>query len=285
MSELGGRINGARQRLEGGECGVLVTIECAAGSVPRDADTTMLVFAEDSIGTIGGGALEHSAQRRARAALNEAAGLPDRETIPLGPTIGQCCGGSVVLRFTEVGASNVGLLDEWFQQLMDETIPLWLFGAGHVGRAVVKAMTPLPFRLTWIDSRASIFPNGMEPEVETVRACVPYLEVSRAPAGAMLLVMTHSHAQDFDIVDSALKRADLSFIGLIGSATKRTRFRTRLQARGHSHQTMSRLICPIGIAGIAGKEPEIIAASVAAQLLQLRAAMKGVAPMPVSLTG
>lgn len=284
MTPLAMEIRGARDRLLAGEPGILLTVETTAGSVPRDAGTTMLVFADTIIGTIGGGALEHAAIIRAREVLSGEKTLPDTETIPLGPAIGQCCGGSVVLRYQAQTAVDLKAFDAWLARTKMDAASLWLFGAGHVGKAVIQAMAPLGFRLTWIDSRPRMFPDTTR-EVEFLISRAPHLEVAHAPAAAMVLVMTHSHAQDFDIIDAALKRADLGFIGLIGSATKRARFIARLKARGHTEPALGRLVCPIGIAGITGKEPATIAASVAAQALRLREASLAGAPMPISLTG
>jgi xanthine dehydrogenase accessory factor len=278
-------IAAAKRRIEAGDSAVLVSVEATAGSAPRDNGTAMLVFADDLVGTIGGGMLEHKAIARAREALNTTTTLPDVETIPLGPAIGQCCGGSVVLGYRLQQAANLGALDDWLGRVHAGATALWLFGAGHVGKAVVNAVTPLGFGITWIDSRPRIFPDGGNAAFQTLSSRAPHLEVARTPAGAAILVMTHSHAQDLDIIDAALKRMDLGFVGLIGSATKRARFLSRLKARGHSEQALARLVCPIGILGITGKEPEVIAVSVAAQLLAHREANVAVTPQPMSMTG
>lgn len=144
---------------------------------------------------------------------------------------------------------------------------LYLFGAGHVGRAVVRALEPLPFRVTWIDSRENAFPDGLPRHIVTVPSSAPPAEVDGAPKGAFFLVMTHSHPLDLDICARVLERNDFAYLGLIGSETKRARFASRLRAIGIPPQVLDRLACPIGIPGIAGKEPATIAASVAAQLL------------------
>lgn len=285
MSGLVDQIARAGERITAGEPGVLVTVESAAGSTPREAGTVMLVFFGDTVGTIGGGALEHRAERRARSALRGVGDLPESETIPLGPAIGQCCGGSVMLRFRALAAGDLLPLARWRQELLDLATPLWLFGAGHVGEAVADAVAPLPFTLTWIDSRPAMFSRELPSAVTAVPARAPHLQVDRAPPGSLLLIMTHSHAQDFDIVDAALKRSDLDFVGLIGSATKRSRFIARLRARGHGEPAIQRLVCPIGVTGIAGKQPEIIAASVAVQLLRIRETMRAEASAPISLVG
>ena len=284
MTPLAREIHAAKHRLSAGEVGILVSVETTAGSAPRDAGAAMLVFADNSVGTIGGGALEHAAINRALEALRNQGTLPDTETIPLGPAIGQCCGGSVVLRYQRLDAHGHPALDQWLARIEDGAASLWLFGAGHVGKAVARAMAPLGFRVTWIDSRATMFPDtGRENEILISRA--PHLELANAPAGAMVLVMTHCHAQDFDIIDAALTRPDLGFVGLIGSATKRARFIARLKARGHSEQALGRLICPIGIPGISGKEPAVIAASVAAQALRYREAALAEIRPPISMVG
>jgi len=151
----------------------------------------------------------------------------------------------------------------------DRSYPLYLFGAGHVGRAIVQALAPLPFRITWIDSRRDTFPAGLPAGVATRDAEHPPLLVDAAPAGTFFLVMTHSHPLDLDICARVLQRDDFAFLGLIGSETKRARFASRLRAIGIPPQALGRLTCPIGIPGIDSKEPPAIAAAVAAQLLIL----------------
>ncbi len=144
---------------------------------------------------------------------------------------------------------------------------LALFGAGHVGQAVVRALGPLPCRILWIDGRPDLLPaepaGNVTPRVEAE----PVAAVSGLLPGTFVLVMTHSHPLDLDIVEAALRRADLAWVGLIGSDTKRRRFESQLRARGVTQPMIDRLVCPIGIAGIEGKEPAVIAASVTAQLL------------------
>jgi xanthine dehydrogenase accessory factor len=142
-----------------------------------------------------------------------------------------------------------------------------LFGAGHVGRAIARALTPLPFRITWIDSRSDAFPLEMPPQVDKIVSASPPREVAGAPAGTLYLVMTHSHPLDLEICAQVLRRDDFSFLGLIGSETKRARFASRLRAIGIPQHMLGRLTCPIGIPGIASNAPAAIAAAVAAQLL------------------
>ena len=142
-----------------------------------------------------------------------------------------------------------------------------LFGAGHVGKAIVRAFAPLPFRITWIDSRNDAFPPDLPPQVGKIVSASPPGEVPGAPPGTLYLVMTHSHPLDLEICAQVLRRSDFGFLGLIGSETKRARFASRLRAIGIPPHMISRLTCPIGIPGIGSKEPAAIAAAVAAQLL------------------
>lgn len=252
----------------------LVLVESTQGSAPRESGAWMAVPAGNArpIGTIGGGHLELEAIMLARNLLLGArtdAGLPLVRRWALGPSLGQCCGGAVNLRFEVVDAGQATALERRLRPALHE---LALFGGGHVGHALVRALAPLPFSVNWIDSRDSIFPQDVPPQVrcehsDPVEAAVRYL-----PAGCRVLIMSFSHAEDLSIVAACLKRqreqGDLPFIGLIGSATKRAVFGSRLRHRGFSEAELAHITCPIGIAGITGKEPEVIAASVAAQLLQ-----------------
>jgi xanthine dehydrogenase accessory factor len=148
--------------------------------------------------------------------------------------------------------------------------PLLLFGAGHVGRALVRALAPLPFSIRWIDDRADASFAGAAEEVETLVTALPEAELQDAPAGTFVLVMTHSHALDMMLVAAALPQARFPYVGLIGSATKRATFERRLREQGIAPEAIRRLVCPIGVAGIVGKSPPVIAASVAAELLLVR---------------
>jgi xanthine dehydrogenase accessory factor len=247
---------------------VLVRVNKAEGSVPREAGAWMAVFPADIIGTIGGGHLELQAIEEARRRLAGAAG----ETLlryPLGPALGQCCGGVVHLRFDRVGAADAVSLP---QRLQAVRTPLALFGGGHVGRAIIQVLGTLPFAVTWIDSRDEIFPGEVPDNVACEHSEPVQAAVADLAPGSRVLIMSFSHAEDLDIVAACLKRlrerADLPYVGLIGSRTKWATFRHRLQERGFSEQELAQVTCPIGIPGIPGKEPEVIAVAVAAQLLQ-----------------
>lgn len=155
---------------------------------------------------------------------------------------------------------------------------LWLFGAGHVGRAVVRAVAPLGFAVTWVDGRADAFPPNVPDGVRTLSLAMPELIVDEAPPGAYALVMTHSHPLDEEICAAFLARGDFAYLGLIGSATKRARFLSRLRRRGIEPEALARLTCPIGLPQVKGKEPTIIAASVAADLLIRRQERQALEP-------
>lgn len=153
------------------------------------------------------------------------------------------------------------------QSLREEEFDVVLFGAGHVGRKVVEALSPLPCHLTWIDEREAEFPSDIPANVARIVSSNPMGQVPLLPAGAFHLVMTHSHQRDLEICEALLRRNDAAYIGLIGSATKKAKFRKRLALRGYSDQQTARIICPIGLVGLSGKRPAEIAASVAADIL------------------
>ena len=268
------------------EAAILVRVEATEGSVPRAAGTCMLVFAaapgatgDDALaGTIGGGQLEFQAIAQARAWL--AGGPPPvgggTQRYALGPSLGQCCGGVVHLRYERVEA---GQGDAVAARLAQGLPPVALFGGGHVGKALVQALAPLPFALTWIDSRDEIFPVQVPPGVRCEHSDPVQAAVAGLAAGSQVLVMSFSHAEDLDIVAACLRRqrerGDLPFVGLIGSKTKWATFRHRLEHRGFAAAEIAHVTCPIGIPGITGKEPAVIAAGVAAQLLLRRSASPG----------
>ena len=158
----------------------------------------------------------------------------------------------------------------WLEETAPRPTPLLLFGAGHVGRALVLALAPLPFRVRWIDTRADAFPAHVPANATAIHTDEPGLEIAHAPAGAFVLVMTHSHPLDMALTAAALAREDLPHVGLIGSATKRARFEKRFREVGLTEARIADLVCPIGLPGIRGKDPAIIAAATAAQLLQAR---------------
>ncbi len=251
--------------------GVLVQVAETKGSAPREAGAWMVVWPDALTGTIGGGNLEFDAVAQARAMLRGQAGAPahgEMRRFALGPSLGQCCGGIVMLRFERVGAADAPALR---QRLSLNLAPLALFGGGHVGHALVRVLCTLPYAVRWIDSRDEVFPPALPAQVRTEHSAPIQAAVHELAPGSRVLIMSFSHAEDLDIVIACLhrlrERNDLPYIGLIGSKTKWATFRHRLSARGFSEAEQARVTCPIGIPGITGKEPEVIAVATAAQLL------------------
>ena len=252
---------------------VLVSVQSARGSVPREVGAWMAVFVDTVVDTIGGGRLELDALAHARAMLRSAGTDRDAQTLlyRLGPGLGQCCGGEVQLHYEVLTAADA---PDVRSRLARHDVPLALFGGGHVGRALVQVLSSLSLSIHWIDSRDEIFP-ALVPDMvhaehsDPVQAAVPGLA-----SGSQVLIMSFSHAEDLDIVAACLQRQrerrDLPYIGLIGSKTKWASFRSRLAARGFLVAELDQVTCPIGIPGIADKRPEAIAIAVAAQLLLLQ---------------
>jgi xanthine dehydrogenase accessory factor len=162
------------------------------------------------------------------------------------------------------GADDAMLLVQRIYPMQDE---LWLFGAGHVGKALMKVLADLPLRITWVDSRDNIFPPQVEPGVTVLCTDDPAEAARNAPSEALFLMLTHSHDLDFDICRAILSRESFAWAGLIGSHTKATRFTRRLRNMGFSAESVARIVCPIGVPGINSKLPAALAIAVAAQLL------------------
>ena len=287
---------------------VWIAVAAVRGSTPRAEDAGMVVTADRACGTIGGGHLELKALELAREWLRLGKTSAMCRHYPLGPALGQCCGGAVDLLFRPVGE----LERPWVEALahaeseggvvalttqLDHPSPhtiigaaaannatvtqysfapwrIWIFGAGHVGRALVQVLGTLPCIITWVDSRNAEFPAVIAQNVSVIHSDHPADEVDGIAAGADVLVLTHSHALDLEIVTGLLRRDDLFYTGLIGSDTKAQLFRRRLEERGIG---AGRLVCPIGQAndamraGPKDKHPGAIALSVATDLLARRA--------------
>tara|TARA_R100000005_G_scaffold89765_1_gene60613 strand:- start:20822 stop:21895 length:1074 start_codon:yes stop_codon:yes gene_type:complete len=315
---------------------VLITVGTVRGSTPRETGATMLVTQNHCFGTIGGGNLEYQAISKARKLLQS----PDEAMLlrlPLGPELGQCCGGHVELlidrpddqilndifnRFNKNNTECV-LLSQWdgrkvsrriidvadslalldaplrlaatrrlintgaeiirpagdgvpdtdgftlLQSLSDAEFHVTLFGAGHVGKALISALSPLSCKINWVDQRASEFPARLPPNVTRFITDSPESVIAKSPARGYFLIMTHSHQLDLEICEMLLaSRPEANFIGLIGSQTKRSRFEKRLAVRGFQASEISRITCPIGLAELEGKRPAEIALGVAADLLR-----------------
>jgi xanthine dehydrogenase accessory factor len=236
-----------------GESSVLVTVVTAKGSTPREAGCKMVVTRDTQFDTIGGGNLEFTCAEAARQMLDGTGG-PVLRDFPLGPELGQCCGGHVSVMF---------------EPLRPALAHVAVFGAGHVGHALVSLLSGLRLQVTLIDTRAETL-VGAPARIAARHVTNPALEVDALSSGTIVLVMTHDHQIDFDIIAAALPRADFAAVGLIGSETKRARFVRRLARLGVPADAIARLICPIGVAGAGGKLPAEIAISVAAQILQIQ---------------
>jgi xanthine dehydrogenase accessory factor len=248
---------------------VLVLVTQTQGSVPREAGTWMAVMPQELIGTIGGGHLELDAIARARAMLAGTDALPAQaQRYALGPSLGQCCGGVVHLAFERVSKADIPNL---LRRLSEHHLRITLFGGGHVGHALIRLLGSLPFAVSWIDSRDEIFPKNVPGNVQCEHSDPVQAAVQHIVAGSRVLIMSFSHAEDLEILAQCLLRArekkDLPYIGLIGSKTKWATFRHRLSERGFDEIDFAKVTCPIGLPGIEGKAPEIIALAVAAQLL------------------
>lgn len=277
----------AAQWLAAGQAALVVRVHAIRGSTPREAGVRMLVgggeHGGDVLGTIGGGHLEWQAIDLARKALAEAqtANKPLaawQQTFALGPTLGQCCGGSVDLAFEPLTDAT---LQAW--TLPAPRFHLELHGAGHVGQAIARLLADIDCTVRWIDERADTAETlgadapglptpqalaALPPHIQFVSTEQAEAEVADAPAGACHLVLTHRHDLDLRIIHAVLQRGDFAFAGLIGSQTKRAKFLHRLAAQGISPEAIARLTCPIGLPELPGKEPAVIAVSVVAQLLQ-----------------
>lgn len=270
---------------------VMVSVVRSDGSTPRETGARMIITPQGFHGTIGGGTLEWKALATAQSML----GKPQAVrllTQSLGPDLGQCCGGRVQLAFEAFDSSNLETVHKLAlretkgpfeiegriagvtltEQFGERRRSLIVFGAGHVGRALILALAPLPFQVTWADPRAEAFPGAIPSNVVST-ASDPVAIAAAAPQSAIVFIMSHSHVLDLAITDAALRNKRIAHVALIGSATKRARFEKRLREAGVEQARIVELICPIGINGIRSKHPSAIAASTAAQIVMLDEAL------------
>lgn len=244
---------------------VLVEVADVKGSAPRDAGAWMLVARDMIFRTIGGGQLEYMAIDHARKIL-----LGGKDTpmdVPLGPEIGQCCGGRVALSFRRL---NRGLADDLTARVDTEiaTRPhVYIFGAGHVGDALACSLSLTPMRVILVDTREAELMAVDAPGVETCLAAMPEQVVRSAPSASSFIVLTHDHALDFLIVSEALQRGDAVYVGMIGSKTKKATFKNWLKNELGREDLFENLVCPVGGSLVKDKRPEVIAALAAAEVL------------------
>ena len=269
-------------------------------------------------GTIGGGALEWCALALARDALAQPAPVVERHDVVLGPDLGQCCGGRVTLlvetfdrdclpaarrlaeaeaagpihtsaaldaglapllrSLAEPAALGLGRNGRLVEHFGDDRRAVLLVGAGHLGRALVLALAPLPFRPTWVDERSDAFPSVAPAAIAQITGD-PLAAVAAAPPGTLVVAVSHDHAVDLAVVDASLRRDDLPWVGCVGSRTKHARFSSKLLQMGHTTDAIRRMVCPIGAVGPRSKRPPVIAAAVAVELLVVDEALREGRPL------
>lgn len=235
-----------------GEPCVVATLVENQGSTPRDAGSKMLITASRQFYTLGGGNLEFQVTAIAREMLQQGASTSRFERFSLGARLGQCCGGMASVLLEPLGQRQPHVV---------------VYGAGHVGRALVNILSTLPCRITWVDARASEFPPQVAPQITCIVDDEPQGTVAQMPADSYFLVLTHDHQLDFALSERILKRGDFRYFGLIGSQTKRKRFDYRLTGKGISDQQLSRMRCPVGLPDVRGKLPAEIAVAIAGEFI------------------
>ncbi|MEQ1899720.1 MAG: xanthine dehydrogenase accessory protein XdhC [Devosia sp.] len=239
---------------------IVAELASVRGSSPREAGAFMVIAPDSMIGTIGGGALEYMVIARARKAMR---GMMD---VPLGPEIGQCCGGRAVVLLRVVARADRERLIARVREAEASLPHLYLFGSGHVGKALARALATLPLRVHVIDTRPEEL-LGLPVGVEARAVPMPEAVVRSAPIGAAFVILTHDHALDFMIAAEALKRADSPYVGMVGSKTKRAKFASWYHSDGGREEDLRRLVLPIGAFGLVDKRPEVIAALAAAEIM------------------
>ncbi|KRE17820.1 hypothetical protein ASE63_01060 [Bosea sp. Root381] len=245
---------------------ILVRIETAQGSTPRETGACMAVTSRATAGTIGGGQLEFHCIDVAREML--AGRARERALdIPLGPQMGQCCGGRVAISLRRATAADLSMIAAREKAVAAARPVVMIFGAGHTGRALAQALAALPFAVSLIDDRDDVL-AGLPAGITCIRMADPVEAVDAAPSSAAFVVLSHSHALDYRLAEAALARGDAAYVGMIGSATKRARFESAYLRAGGRTETLERLTCPIGGSDVDDKRPEVIAALTAAELVR-----------------
>ncbi|GAA0852230.1 xanthine dehydrogenase accessory protein XdhC [Aliiglaciecola litoralis] len=237
-----------------GKAYILLTVMGSVGSTPRAAGTKMVVTDDRTFDTIGGGHLEHAAIKQARAMLSRGETHQHVEHFPLGAKLAQCCGGATHVLFEPINIK----------------VPvLAIFGAGHVAKALLPIVSQLPVSIKWVDNRAEQFDGVVSsPSVEIIIEEEPVDVITQIDRLSHMLVMTHNHQLDFDLVVAGLAQPNINYLGLIGSQTKARRFVNRLAKRNICDKQMDKLVCPVGLLDVTGKRPIEVAVSIAGQLIQ-----------------
>ena len=248
---------------------IIAELSAVRGSSPREAGAFMLVSDDAQAGTIGGGALEYMVIDRARQVLRNGEHGDDLD-IPLGPEIGQCCGGRVDVALRQLSDDIVARLKARIAAELLARPHVFLFGSGHVGHALARALSVLPLQVHVVDTRPDEL-TALPANVATHAVAMPEAVVRSAPKGSSFVILTHDHALDFLIGAEALQRADAPYVGMVGSKTKRARFRSWYLEEGYPAATLEKLVLPIGGKafpdGLGDKRPEVIAALAAAEIM------------------
>lgn len=253
--------------LENDKTAIRVEVDQVHGSTPRNQGTWMLVSGAQIFGTIGGGELENIAIKHAREMLTTEIDIPTDMQIPLGPHIGQCCGGVVNLKFEILDEAQHRTCEQIFTTEISLQPDIYIFGAGHVGKALADALSLLPVNAILIDNREEEL-APVSDYIQTHLTALPEAMVRNAKANSVFIIMTHDHSLDFLIAKDALNRNDAAYVGMIGSKTKRATFKNWLKREQDSEANFNKLICPIGNADIGDKRPEIIAALAVAEIIE-----------------
>jgi xanthine dehydrogenase accessory factor len=236
-----------------GKAYALITLLGVRGSTPRDTGSKMVITADATYDTIGGGHLEFKATTLATELLEKGEITQHIEHFSLGPNLGQCCGGSTTVLFEVFPAVGT---------------PLMVFGAGHVAQALMPILSQLPCQIRWVDNREDFFPESTAQNIETLFSEHPKDEIRDMPTNSYYLVMTHNHQLDFEICETILKRDDFAYLGLIASKTKWRRFQQRFDYKGIPQECVERMACPVGLSSVPGKLPMEVAVSIAGEIIQ-----------------
>lgn len=264
---------------------VVAELTAVRGSSPREAGAFMVVAPDATIGTIGGGALEYLVIDRARQVLRQGRAGDDLD-VPLGPEIGQCCGGRVDVALRRLDIASAEALVGRLRHEEDTRPNLFLFGCGHVGKALAVALSALPLKVTVVDTRPDEL-TDLPPGVTGRVVAMPEAVVRQAPLGSSYAILTHDHALDFLIAAEALQRPDAPYVGMVGSQTKKAKFKSWYLGEGYPAATLDRLVLPLGSAAfpqpLRDKRPEVIAALAAAEIMVHTAGREALAAGPVTV--
>jgi xanthine dehydrogenase accessory factor len=286
MSLTQNQLRSLLKQVQNSQRAVLITVIEVKGSAPRGVGTAMAVLQNDIVGTIGGGRLEYEACALALQTLASDKFVAFTRRYALGDSLGQCCGGSVLILFEHIdeadevwitqaldnlrsGSNYQRQVDDWYQHTFTPNqARLVLCGAGHVGKALVHVLENVPIDVHWVDERAEQFPSQVTSNVHCEVTDTADVVIKNAPANSAVLITTHRHDLDFLLAETALARQDLAYVGMIGSRSKRARFERSMQHRHGDAVNTERLVCPIGEGGASGKEPAVLVVGVANELLK-----------------